>query len=238
MYRDLIAVTNRHLCSRPFTEQITRVCKLHPKALILREKDLPEEEYFSLARQVKEICEQFKVPFIPHFYPAVARELGCDRLHLPLPLLLENPKVVSDFHTVGTSIHSVSEAVKAEKLGASYLTAGHIYVTDCKKGLPPRGLPFLQNVCQAVQIPVYGIGGIKIFISARTQQVPGKASLTAPRTRLFNSSKDSPLRSSPIYSGLMFSPGILHSFLIGFIYIRDTIPQFGIGLFELAGNLL
>ena len=99
MYRDLIAVTNRHLCSRPFTEQITRVCKLHPKALILREKDLPEEEYFSLARQVKEICEQFKVPFIPHFYPAVARELGCDRLHLPLPLLLENPKVVSDFHT-------------------------------------------------------------------------------------------------------------------------------------------
>ena len=54
MYRDLIAVTNRHLCSRPFTEQITRFCKLHPKALILREKDLPEEEYFSLARQVKE----------------------------------------------------------------------------------------------------------------------------------------------------------------------------------------
>ena len=35
MYRDLIAVTNRHLCSRPFTEQITRVCKLHPKALRL-----------------------------------------------------------------------------------------------------------------------------------------------------------------------------------------------------------
>ena len=101
MYRDLIAVTNRHLCSRPFTEQITRVCKLHPKALILREKDLPEEEYFSLARQVKEICEQFKVPFIPHFYPAVARELGCDRLHLPLPLLLENPKVVPIFIQLG-----------------------------------------------------------------------------------------------------------------------------------------
>jgi len=161
MYRDLIAVTNRHLCSRPFTEQITRVCKLHPKALILREKDLPEEEYFSLARQVKEICEQFKVPFIPHFYPAVARELGCDRLHLPLPLLLENPKVVSDFHTVGTSIHSVSEAVEAEKLGTSYLTAGHIYVTDCKKGLAPRGLGFLKDVCSTVNVPVYAIGGIK-----------------------------------------------------------------------------
>lgn len=60
MYRDLIAVTNRHLCSRPFTEQITRVCKLHPKALILREKDLPEEEYFSLARQVRKSVNSLK----------------------------------------------------------------------------------------------------------------------------------------------------------------------------------
>ena len=103
MYRDLIAVTNRHLCSRPFTEQITRVCKLHPKALILREKDLPEEEYFSLARQVKEICEQFKVPFIPHFYPAVARELGyiyrfhfCLRIRkwFPIFIQLELPSIL------------------------------------------------------------------------------------------------------------------------------------------------
>ena len=156
MYRDLIAVTNRHLCSRPFTEQITRVCKLHPKALILREKDLPEEEYFSLARQVKEICEQFKVPFIPHFYPAVARELGCDRLHLPLPLLLENPKVVSDFHTVGTSIHSVSVSSRSGKAG-NFLSHSRPYLCyRLQERAPPRGLPFLQNVCQAVQIPVYG----------------------------------------------------------------------------------
>ena len=63
---------------------------------------------------------------------------------------------------MGTSVHSVEDAIAAEKLGARYLTAGHIYVTDCKKGLPPRGLDFLHAVCEAVQIPVYGIGGIKI----------------------------------------------------------------------------
>lgn len=160
--RDLIAVTNRHLCSRPFTEQIHRVCQLHPKALILREKDLAEEEYLTLARQVKEICQQYDVPFIPHFYPDVARELDCKRLHLPLPLLRENPEVTEYFPVVGTSIHSVEDAIAAEKLGVRYLTAGHIYVTDCKKGLPPRGLDFLHAVCKTVQIPVYGIGGIKI----------------------------------------------------------------------------
>ena len=38
---------------------------------------------------------------------------------------------------------------------------GHIYATDCKRGLPPRGLGFLKEVCREVSIPVYGIGGIK-----------------------------------------------------------------------------
>ena len=51
--------------------------------------------------------------------------------------------------------------MEAEQLGAAYVTAGHIFTTDCKKGLPPRGLDFLKNICDAVTIPVYGIGGIK-----------------------------------------------------------------------------
>ena len=65
------------------------------------------------------------------------------------------------FTKIGISIHSVEEAKEAERLGASYLTAGHIYATDCKRGLPPRGLGFLKEVCREVSIPVYGIGGIK-----------------------------------------------------------------------------
>lgn len=62
----------------------------------------------------------------------------------------------------GCSIHSVEEAVEARNMGASYITAGHVYVTDCKKGLAPRGLDFLKNVCDSVDIPVYAIGGINI----------------------------------------------------------------------------
>ena len=81
-------------------------------------------------------------------------------IHLPLFLLKENSEKLSDFLAVGCSIHSVEEAKEAQKLGATYLTAGHIYTTDCKKGLPPRGLDFLREVCNAVTIPVYAIGGI------------------------------------------------------------------------------
>jgi thiamine-phosphate pyrophosphorylase len=63
-YKNVIAVTNRSLCQRPFAEQIERVCSLHPKAVILREKDLPEEEYSRLAEQILEICKRYQVPCI------------------------------------------------------------------------------------------------------------------------------------------------------------------------------
>ena len=65
---------------------------------------------------------------------------------------------------IGTSVHSVEEAIEAQNLGATYISAGHIFATDCKKGVPPRGLDFLKKVCQTATIPVYSIVGIKLSI--------------------------------------------------------------------------
>lgn len=164
----ILAISNRHLCDRPFEDQIRRVCEWHPDALVLREKDLSEKEYKALAERVLYICKSFDVPCILHTYWNVALELGHDAIHLPLSLLRElskgaqNPdNLTGSFRKIGTSVHSVEDAIEARHLGATYVTAGHIFTTDCKKGLPPRGLDFLKNVCDAVTIPVYGIGGIK-----------------------------------------------------------------------------
>lgn len=159
-YKNVIAVTNRKLSSRPFLEQMERVCKLHPRAVILREKDLSEEEYAELAVQILTLCKQYQVPCMLHTYLEIARKLQHPYIHLPLFLLRENSENLGDFLAVGCSVHSVEEAKEAQKLGATYLTAGHIYTTDCKKGLPPRGLDFLREICNAVTIPVYAIGGI------------------------------------------------------------------------------
>ena len=159
-YKNVITVTNRKLSSRPFMEQMERVVKLHPKAVILREKDLSEEEYAELAAQILTLCKQYQVPCMLHTYLETARKLQHPYIHLSLFLLKENSEKLSDFLAVGCSIHSVEEAKEAQKLGATYLTAGHIYTTDCKKGLPPRGLDFLREVCNAVTNPVYAIGGI------------------------------------------------------------------------------
>jgi thiazole tautomerase (transcriptional regulator TenI) len=62
---------------------------------------------------------------------------------------------------IGVSIHSVEEAISAEREGASYVTYGHVYTTNSKPGLEPRGLSRLAQVTRAVNLPVIAIGGIK-----------------------------------------------------------------------------
>ena len=155
---------------------MARIWKFLPGSFIFLSIELFIIE--SLAKNILDICKAYDVPCILHTYWKAALELGHDAIHLPLPLLRElsaksqnylqsqNSTIsqsfhVTDFHKIGTSVHSVEDAMEAERLGAAYVTAGHIFTTDCKKGLPPRGLDFLKNVCDAVTIPVYGIGGIK-----------------------------------------------------------------------------
>ena len=168
MLNDVIAVTNRKLSQRPFLEQIKRVCQLRPEAIILREKDLSETEYAQLAEEVYNITTSYDVRLIIHTYINVARELGINTVHMSLHNMreyrkefIDNVNKTNNIKT-GCSIHSVEEAVEARNMGASYITAGHVYATDCKKGLAPRGLDFLKNVCDSVDIPVYAIGGIDI----------------------------------------------------------------------------
>ena len=168
MLNDVIAVTNRKLSQRPFLEPIKRVCQLRPEAVILREKDLSETEYAKLAEEVYNITTSYDVRLIIHTYINVARELGINTVHMSLHNMreyrkefIDNVNKTNNIKT-GCSIHSVEEAVEARNMGASYITAGHVYATDCKKGLAPRGLDFLKNVCDSVDIPVYAIGGIDI----------------------------------------------------------------------------
>ncbi|HGG0416375.1 thiamine phosphate synthase [Clostridium botulinum] len=166
MYK-LLAITNRHLCNNEFLEQIQDICTLNAKnkviesvSIVLREKDLSENDYKKLAVNVLKICKKNNTECILHTYYKVAKELNCKKIHLPLHVLKSNPNIYKDFDEVGVSIHSVSEAIEAMNLGATYITAGHIFATDCKKDLPPRGLSFLSSVCSSVNIPVYAIGGI------------------------------------------------------------------------------
>lgn len=159
-WEKVIAVTNRRLCSNDFLEQIKKIGDLGVKAVILREKDLTPKDYERMAEKVLRICEVTDTTCILHSFPQAARNLGCENLHLPMPVLDQPDWESHEWRMLGTSVHSLSQAIQAEALGVTYMSAGHVFATDCKRGLAPRGIDFLQNICQTVQVPVYGIGGI------------------------------------------------------------------------------
>lgn len=169
----LIAVTDSASCPRPLPEQIERLAKLtelRPQAVILRAKALDKAAYRTLALQAQQSCEAAGIPLILHSDWQLARELGISMLHLPLAFLRQISACERTYFTwLSTSVHSAEEAIEAQALGATVLIAGHIYTTQCKAGLAPRGLGFLQNVCSTVNLPVYAIGGISFDASQHAE---------------------------------------------------------------------
>lgn len=158
---DIVCVTNRKLCGADFLKRIREIAANHPGGIILREKDLTQEEYKALAVRVKAICDEYGTLCVLHSFHETAAELDIKAVHLPLGILRKMCRVEkSRFSVIGASCHSVSDALEAQRLGCTYITAGHIFETGCKEGLAGRGCDFLRNVCEAVSIPVYAIGGI------------------------------------------------------------------------------
>ena len=163
LWARITVVTDRKQSVRPFLDQIEILCRKKPERIILREKDLSPEAYEELAGKAKSICDAYRIPCFYHTYGETAVKSGAAGLHLPLPMLRQKGGKSSYPNLIlGSSVHSLEEAEEAFLLGADYLTAGHIYATDCKKGLPPRGIGFLEKICREIPLPVYAIGGIRM----------------------------------------------------------------------------
>ena len=157
----ILCVTNRKLCREDFLSRIKKIAACKPSAIILREKDLSPEEYSQLALSVIKICESHDVPCILHKYFEVAKNFGVKKIHLPLPVLREmNAADKKFFNVLGASCHSLEELREAQNLGCTYVTAGHIFATDCKKNLEPRGINFLMKIRDVAEVPIFAIGGI------------------------------------------------------------------------------
>ena len=154
----ILSVTSRHLCRGDFAERTAQIARSGADGIILREKDLEEGAYLALSREILTSCGD---KLILHSFPEAAGHLHIQKLHLPLPLLRTLSFAEKQaFTTLGTSCHSLADVKEAEDLGCTYVTLGHIFATDCKKGLPPRGLTFLEEIAGKTNLPVYAIGGI------------------------------------------------------------------------------
>ena len=171
-------ISNRKLCENENLErQIEKIFSAYEKKIILknfeivtltlREKDLDKNEYLNLVEKIYPICKKHKINLILH----QNYDLNLDDrymikgLHLSYEIFKSlNKNIREDFikkyKRIGVSIHSLDEAKEVENLGASYVVAGHIFETDCKKGLEPRGLKFVEELSSILTIPIFAIGGI------------------------------------------------------------------------------
>ena len=166
-YEHTIVITNRHLVQGDFLKQLEKVTKLHLHALILREKDLADDAYESLAKKVFDLCKREDITFFLHTKIEIARKIGCQNIHLSIPVLkglseTEKKALTEDFCDISISCHSMEDVEIAMAGGATQIILGTIFETECKKGVLGKGVEFVREICQKCPLPVYAIGGMNL----------------------------------------------------------------------------
>jgi thiamine-phosphate pyrophosphorylase len=160
----LCLVTDRHQTRDRDVVAVVRDCLAAGlPALQVREKDLGAAALALLARRLVDLARAAGALAIVNDRVDVALAVGADavqRTHSSLPV--EDIRAVADKRLrIGASVHSLDEALAAERAGADWLVFGPVYDTPSKRAYgPPPGLPALARVARTVAIPVVAIGGI------------------------------------------------------------------------------
>ena len=159
----LYLVTNRYQDSlESFLEKVETACRSGVTMIQLREKNLTTNQYYQLAKQVKEITDAYQVPLIIDDRLDVCLAVDAAGLHIgddELPVSVAR-KVLGPEKILGVTAKTVKRALEAETSGADYLGTGAIFPTTTKENAPITLISTLKTICQTVAIPVVAIGGL------------------------------------------------------------------------------
>lgn len=159
----LYLVTNRYQDSlESFLEKVETACRSGVTIIQLREKNLTTNQYYQLAKQVKEITDAYQVPLIIDDRLDVCLAVDATGLHIgddELPVSVAR-KVLGPEKILGVTAKTVKRALEAETSGADYLGTGAIFPTTTKENAPITLISTLKTICQTVAIPVVAIGGL------------------------------------------------------------------------------
>ena len=159
----LYLVTNRYQDSlESFLEKIETACRSGVTIVQLREKNLTTNQYYQLAKQVKEITDAYQVPLIIDDRLDVCLAVDAAGLHIgddELPVSVAR-QVLGPEKILGVTAKTVKRALEAEEGGADYLGTGAIFPTTTKENAPITLISTLKTICQMVAIPVVAIGGL------------------------------------------------------------------------------
>lgn len=159
----LYLVTNRYQDSlENFLEKVETACRSGVTIIQLREKNLTTNQYYQLAKQVKEITDAYQVPLIIDDRLDVCLAVDAAGLHIgddELPVSVAR-QVLGPDKILGVTAKTVKRALEAEEGGADYLGTGAIFPTTTKENAPITLISTLKTICQTVAIPVVAIGGL------------------------------------------------------------------------------
>ena len=159
----LYLVTNRYQDSlESFLEKVETACRSGVTIVQLREKNLTTNQYYQLAKQVKEITDAYQVPLIIDDRLDVCLAVDAAGLHIgddELPVSIAR-QVLGPEKILGVTAKTVKRALEAEEGGADYLGTGAIFPTTTKENAPITLISTLKTICQRVAIPVVAIGGL------------------------------------------------------------------------------
>ncbi|MDU5071802.1 MULTISPECIES: thiamine phosphate synthase [Streptococcus] len=159
----LYLVTNRYQDSlESFLEKVETACRSGVTIIQLREKNLTTNQYYQLAKQVKEITDAYQVPLIIDDRLDVCLAVDAAGLHIgddELPVSVAR-QVLGPDKILGVTAKTVKRALEAEEGGADYLGTGAIFPTTTKENAPITLISTLKTICQTVSIPVVAIGGL------------------------------------------------------------------------------
>ncbi len=159
----LYLVTNRYQDSlESFLEKVETACRSGVTIVQLREKNLTTNQYYQLAKQVKEITDSYQVPLIIDDRLDVCLAVDAAGLHIgddELPVSVAR-QVLGPEKILGVTAKTVKRALEAEEGGADYLGTGAIFPTTTKENAPITLISTLKTICQRVAIPVVAIGGL------------------------------------------------------------------------------
>lgn len=160
----LYVVTDRTwLGNHSLAVQVEETIKGGASFVQLREKNISHSEFIKLATSVKEVTDQYKIPFVINDNIEVAKAVNADGVHIGQDDIDAKTarKLLGQEKIIGVSAKTVEEALRAQRDGADYIGSGAIFTTSTKKDANVISIDTLEKICQAVSIPVVAIGGIQ-----------------------------------------------------------------------------
>ncbi len=159
----LYAVTDRSwLNGRTLYEQVEEALKGGVTFVQLREKNLDDTAFLQEAKEIKELCARYHVPFVINDNVNIAAEIDADGVHVGQSDMEAGDvrKKLGPDKIIGVSAQTVVQALRAQAHGADYLGVGAVFPTGSKADAVEVSHDTVREICRAVDIPVIAIGGI------------------------------------------------------------------------------